>query len=438
MPNRKVKAADLPQIEVPEWTLGLVKNGDKFMNVTENYVKILENDEHFKGLQFNLLSYSPEKVIFGAPERWTDSDDADARRYIESTYKIHSVQKLDDALRIVFRNKEYHPIRQCIEKIEWDGKSRIENFLHFATNCVDTQYTREVSRLIFAGGIHRLYHPGCKFDDMPVLVGTKQGEGKSSLVHWLALRDEWFGEVNEIEGQKGIEALEGIWIAEFAEMLAAQRAKEAEATKAFLTRQRDRYRHPFDKRVTEHPRQCIFIGTTNKAQFLTDKTGNRRFYPVEIKQSGYDLFSREVEIKEYIRQCWAEALAKIETEFMQPFANRDLIPIIREQQEAAVEDDYRTGLIRAYLDEQDENGNYLHEEVCVIELWKNVLAKDNMYSKPTRKDSNDIVLMLSSFGDYVSTGKAQRSAEFGVQKFWKRVRSENTVQRIDSMDDIPF
>lgn len=438
MSKRKLDAAELPTIEVPEWTLGMAKNGDKFLNTTENFRIILENDEHFKGLQFNLLSYSPEKMIFGAPERWTDSDDAEARRYIESVYHIHSVQKLDDALRITFKRNEYHPIRQHIEKIEWDGKSRIANFLHFATNCIDTEYTREVSRLIFAGGIHRLYHPGCKFDDMPVLVGTHQGEGKSTLVRWLAMQDEWFGEVNEIDGQKGIEALEGIWIAEFAEMLAAQRAKEAEATKAYLTRQRDRYRHPFDKRVTEHPRQCIFIGTTNKAQFLTDKTGNRRFYPVEVRQSGYDLFNRKAEIKEYIRQCWAEALALIDDEFMQPFANRELIPVIREQQEAAVEDDYRAGLIRAYLDEQDENGNYIHDEVCIIELWKNVLAKDSAFSKPTRKDSNDIVLILTGFGDYESTGKAMRSPEFGVQKFWKRIAKKKPVQTVETLSDIPF
>lgn len=410
---------------LPEWQLRFSRNKLGIItSTTENYVLILENDEHFDGLQFNLLSYSPEKVIFGAPERWTDSDDAEARRYIEATYGIHSVQKLDDALRIVFKRNEYHPIRQYIEKIEWDGKDRIADFLHYATNCVDTQYTREVSRLIFAGGIHRLYHPGCKFDDMPVLIGTKQGEGKSTLVRWIALQDEWFGEINEIDGQKGIEALEGIWISEMAEMLAMVRSKEQEAMKAFVTRQRDRYRHPFDKRVTEHPRQCIFIGTTNKRQFLTDKTGNRRFYPVEVRQSGYDLFNRQKEIKEYIQQCWAEARAKIDTEFMQPFANRELIPTIREQQEAAVEDDYRVGLIRAYLDEQDENGKFIHDEVCILELWKNVLSKDSVFSKPSRRDSDDIALILSSFDDYEKAPAQKRFAEFGKQRFWARVKPE--------------
>ena len=415
------------KIVIPEWQKNFIR-GTKgnVVSTVENFVLILENDEHFNGLQFNLLAYCPEQIRDFVPVRWTDADDAEARRYIEATYGIHSKEKLSDALRIVFRRNEYHPIRDCIETIEWDGQKRIANFLHFATGCENTAYTREVSRLIFAGGINRLYHPGCKFDDMPVLIGTRQGEGKSTLVRWIAMQDEWFGEINEIDGQKGIEALEGIWIAEMAEMLAMVRAKEQESMKAFVTRQRDRYRHPFDVRVTEHPRQCIFIGTTNKRQFLTDKTGNRRFYPVEVQQSGYDLFSRKDEIQAYIRQCWAEAKAMLDTEFMKPFADRSLLPDIREQQEEATEDDYRVGLIRSYLDDNGIN------EISIIELWSNALHKDSPYSKPNRKDSDDIALILSSFDDFDKMPKSKRFADFGVQKYWKR-KNQTRLS-----DDLPF
>ena len=143
---------------------------------TDNFLKIIENDNKFKGLKFNLLTYSPEQERDGQNERWTDADDAETRRYIEKTYHVHSVQKCDDALRIVFARNQYHPVRNIINALEWDGVSRIYDFLHIWTKCEDTPYTREVSRLIFAGGIHRLYNPGCKFDDMPVLIGTKQGQ----------------------------------------------------------------------------------------------------------------------------------------------------------------------------------------------------------------------------------------------------------------------
>ena len=346
-------------------------------------------------------------------ERWLDSDDAETRRYIEKEYGFHSSQKCDDALRIVFAKNQYHPIRDLVDSFEWDGQERIPHFLHTWTKCEDTAYTREVSRLIFSGGIHRLFSPGCKFDDMPVLIGTKQGEGKSTLVRWLALSDEYFSEVNEFEGQRGIESLEGAWICEVSELLAMTKTKEQEAVKSFLTRLNDRYRMPFDKRVTDHPRQCLFIGTTNKEQFLTDKTGNRRFYPVKVNQSGYDLFEHEAEIKEYIRQCWAEAKAKLDAGEMKPYADRDLVAVIREMQAAAVEDDYRVGMIEDYLDGKTE--------ICVLELWQNALNMGE-FSKPSKKDSNEIGLIMQGFSDWVKQPNPKRFKQFGLQKLWRRGR----------------
>ena len=174
---------------------------------------------------------------------------------------------------------------------------------------------------------------------MAVFIGRKQGEGKSTLIRWLALDDKYFTEVSEFDGQRGIEALEGAWICEVGEMPAMVKAQQQEAVKAYLTRINDKYRKPFDKRVTEHPRQCIFIGTTNKAQFLTDKTGNRRFYPVVVHQSGYDLFEHEEEIKADIKQCWAEALHLYKENKLLPYADRKLIDVIRKEQANAVEDD---------------------------------------------------------------------------------------------------
>lgn len=394
------------------------------MSTVENFLRVIENDPKFDGLKFNLLTYSPEQIRDGKPERWLDSDDAETRRYIEQRYKFHSVQKCDDALRIVFARNQYHPIRDIVDTLEWDGQSRIYEFLHTWTKCEDTPYTREVSRLIFAGGINRLYNPGCKFDDMPVLIGTRQGEGKSTLVRWLALNDEYFAEVNEFEGQRGIEAVEGAWICEVSELLAMTRTKEQEAVKSYLTRLNDRYRMPFDKRVTDHPRQCVFIGTTNKEQFLTDKTGNRRFYPVKVYQNGYDLFDRELEIKLYIRQCWAEAKALYDRGKMLPYADRSLIGEIRQMQDEATEDDYRVGLIQSYLDGKDET--------CVLDLWKNALG--NEFSKPAKKDSQEIGVIMQGMEGWIKREKVKRFADFGVQKWWARENNEET----DRYDDIPY
>lgn len=383
-----------------------------------NFSLILCNDERFSTLKFNVLTYSPEITEDGKVRKWTDADDAKAREYIEEKYKLYSPNKYEDAMRSVLKDREYHPIKQIIEGIVWDGKPRIKTFLSKWLKCEDSEYTQEVSRLIFAGGIHRLYHPGCKFDDVPILIGTKQGEGKSTFVRWLALEDRFYSEATEIEGQKGIEALEGVWISELGELLAITKAREIEAVKSFLTRTVDKYRAPYDRRTTDRPRQCIFIGTTNKEQFLTDKTGNRRFYPVRVRQSGYDLFDSEEAVKADIRQCWAEAKVLFDEGKLFPFANKEMLSVIREQQDAAVEDDYREGLIQHYLEGKNV--------VCGIELWQKAL--DNPFSKPNKKESNEIgAIMNSKFQDeWERLPKTARIGEYGVQKIWKRVK-EGTI-----------
>ncbi len=384
-------------------------NGKPITSI-ENFVEIMRRDEFFGGIRFNLLTYSPE----WDGTSWDDTCDSTVRGYIEARYGIHSRDKCDDAFRMFLKTCEYNPVIDTIESIEWDGVERIETLLVKWLKCDDNPYTREVSRLIFSGGINRLYNPGCKFDDVPVLVGTHQGEGKSTFIRWLAMRDEWFTDnLVEIEGTKGIEALEGIWICEIAEMMATTKAKEVESVKAYITRQNDRYRRPFDKRVTDHPRQCIFIGTTNKAQFLTDKTGNRRWYPVICRQNGYELFNNKEAVQNDIRQCWAEAKAKYDRGEMLPYANQSIIDLIRSEQDAAVEDDYRVGLIREYIEGRSE--------VCALELWQKAL--NNEFLRMSKRDSMDIGLIMQSMDGWVKEKKTKRIPGFGVQRYWKCVQS---------------
>ena len=391
------------------------------LNTIENFLLILRNDKYFNDLQFNLLTYSPETIIKGKKVRWSDGDDSQARCYIEEFHKMHNQAKLDDALRILFREREYHPIKNIIESVKWDGVERISTLLIKWLKCEDTDYIREVSRLIFSGGINRVYNPGCKFDDMPVFIGTKQGEGKSTFVRWLALEDDFFREVTEFEGQKGIEAVEGGWICEVSELLALTKVKEQEAVKSYLTRLSDTYRRPFDKRVTEHKRQCIFIGTTNKEQFLTDKTGNRRFYPVKVNQTGYELFNFKDEIRSDILKCWAEAKFKYDNGKMLPYADINLVGEIKKHQLNSVEDDYREGMIENYLTNKDE--------VCIVELWQKAL--NNEFTKPTKKDSNDIALILQSLGGWERETKSIRTSDYGIQRVWKKAKTEEKPVEID-------
>lgn len=389
-----------------DFTLSLNDKGNPVASI-DNFLQILRNDINYSNTFYlNELTGSPEHLVENKRCRWTDSDDSELRRYIEKNYKIHNEKKLDDALRIVFNENLYNPVKELVEGTKWDGVSRMKTVLTKWLKVADEPYTQEVSRLIFAGGIHRLYNPGCKFDDMPVLVG-RQGEGKSTFVRWLALSDAFFREVTEIEGQRGIEALEGAWICEMGELLALTRSKDVEAVKSYITRLCDTYRKPFDKRTSDHKRQCVFIGTTNKPEFLTDKTGNRRYYPVICNNSGYDLFNNQAEIKNDILQCWAEAKALYDEGQLHPYADEKLLDTIRAHQADAVEDDYRIGMIEDYLD--------THDIVCVVELWQEAL---NEYGKPGRKDSNEIATIMQSFRGWEKASKAIRINPYGVQKYW--------------------
>ncbi len=384
--------------------------GGQIRKTINNFERIIQNDPYFAGVRFNLLTNAIEIVEDGQARNWTDTDDNLAISYIEREYKIQNEKYFLTALANVSYQKSYHPIKELIEAATWDGTSRISFFLRDVLKCEDTEYTREVSRLIFAGGIHRAYVPGCKFDTVPVFIGKAQGEGKSTIAQWLAIKDQFYSDTFTIEGKDGMETIADKWICELSELLALTKAKEVEAVKAFLSRQSDHYRRTYDRRPEDYPRQNIFIGTTNREQFLTDKTGNRRFLPVKVYSDGYDVHNREQEIRAYIRQCWAEAKTLYDRGELKPYPDPNLRQIIEAVQRNATEDDYRVGMIEAYLDGRDE--------VCVLELWKYVLG--NEFAKPSRKESNEIVLIMQGLPAWKKQDVAKRFAEHGLQRYWKR------------------
>lgn len=404
---------------------------------TENFRLIMQKDPAYANVRYNLLTSRPETVDnFGAIRNWTDYDEAASRTYIEKEYGIHNSPKHEDAFKCLLQARSYHPIKQIIEATKWDGEDRISGFLHKYTLCEDTPYTREVSRLIFAGGIHRLYDPGCKFDDMPVLIG-KQGAGKSTIVRWLALKDLFFREVNEFEGKQGMEILAGAWICEVSEMLAMTKAREQAAVKSYLSRLVDSYRPAFGKYVVDRPRTCVFIGTSNNAQFITDKTGGRRFYPVECQLTGYELHDMEAACKADILQCWAEAKAKYNSEFMQPFADRSLKPEIEAEQENAVEEDYRVGMIERFLEETT------NDKVCTLMLWEQALGMSLDYKRPEKSDQTQIGLIMRNMKGWLRKNyKYDFGEKYGMQKYWFRnkpqIDGQCKMDEIRPDSDFPF
>lgn len=363
----------------------------------DNFYRLITN-HYGDNLRLNEMTGKPElwRKQAGEWKEWTDAEESRMRAYFEKTYSMYSQVKMTDALLIYFQNHRVNPLLEILNGLEWDGKPRVEHFLHDVMKAEDSDYIRECSRLIFAGGIHRAFRPGCKFDDMIVLIGS-QAAGKSTIVRWLNMEDQFFREIKTINGKEGIEAVRGVWIGEVSELMAMTRVKEAEAVKAYITSQEDSYRPPYQKNVQTIPRRCVFIGTTNNPQFLTDKTGNRRFYPVKCGSFAYKLYENEKIIREYIRQAWAEAVHLYKEDKLQPFARKEVLEQIRAAQEQAMEDDWRIGAIEQYLSECKKMPG---ATVSVIELWHRALGEPEE-SKPTRKDSIEITQIISNIPGWV-------------------------------------
>lgn len=274
------------------------------------YVQVLNLPQMRGTLRYNQMTGRDEINRNGGTEAdpdwdtFSDNDLSRLRYWFDNQYGLNNRGDLDDALRVVFSTNIVDPVAKFLRALQWDGVPRVSRFLAEIMKADDDEYTAECSRLIFAGGVHRVLKPGCKFDSMVVLVGG-QGCGKSTIVRLLNVHDDWYKEVTTIDGKEGIEALSGSWVTEFSEMMAMTSIKEIEGVKAYITRQVDHVRKAYGRYESDLKRRCIFVGTTNNDRFLTDKTGNRRFFPVTVHSDGYDIGAREAEIREYIVQCWA-------------------------------------------------------------------------------------------------------------------------------------
>lgn len=381
---------------------------------TQNFLNIFENDPKISNnVRYDEFSGIVSRFKNGKWVPWTDSDDSDLMCDIEKEYKIYNSDKYYKAFDKFIKDRAENPLKELIEREPWDGVPRLDRFLIDIFHCDDERYTEEVSRMIFYGGISRLYDPGCKFDYMPIFIGA-QGTYKSTLVKWLALEEKYFREISTIEGKDAMEILEGAWICEFAELLAMVRTREVEAMKGYISRTTDTFRRSYDRRVSHVPRSCIFIGTTNEEEFLVDKTGNRRYLPIKIRTKMGEFYGREEEIKNYILSCWREALYLYnhgQTYLSLPL---DVYEIAVRKQEGAVEDDPKVGLIREYLDNQE-----VGYKVCCLELFTKCL--NGIKKNYDRSASRDIGRILNNIPGWERGEKTTRLQDYGVQKYWEKM-----------------
>ena len=406
----------------------------------ENVVIILSGDPALVGrIGYNELSHNivalgslPWRSVVGESQ-WSDADDADLRYYLERVYGLSGKDKIFDGVNVVAMAHKFHPVRDFLDSCDWDEVPRLETLLVDYLGAEDTPYTRAVTKKAFVAAVARIYRPGCKFDYMLTLRG-RQGLGKSALI--AKLGGEWFSDsFTTMQGKDAYEQVQGVWLMEVGE-LAGMRKAEAETIKLYISKQVDRFRPAYGRRLQEFPRQCIFVGTTNETQFLRDTTGNRRFWVVDTPNapalSIWDDLTPEA-----IRLIWGEAVAYYRKG--EPlFLPAELEAAARDVQETFEEENPKIGLVAEYLDrllpegwedrdlysrrtwlESGETGTVKRDRVCSYEIWAEALGQSpDRLDRYAMKEIRDIMSKLPAW-KHQGNSRCTRKP-YGFQRYYKK------------------
>lgn len=382
----------------PEWVLNFLDcNHDKDGNIksvkqfVHNFEIVMDKDDRFAGkIRFNEFAqqlYLCGNVPWEKEDNcraWSSHDDSALFSLIQADYGLKSRQDFADALKNVSMRNKFHPVRELLDSLTWDGKEHIRSLLPEYLGAEDSDYTYQVMRLWMLGAVSRVYKPGSKFDYTIILQGS-QGIGKSTFLKLMALDDSWFNDsLDSLDSDKAVQSLTGSWIIELAELKSlARTAGGVESVKRFLTATQDKYRIPYERRADTFYRQCVFAGTTNKDDFLQDETGNRRFLIVQtgVKKPSKSLFVPE--IMDTIKLAWAEAVHIWKNEKPQLILPEAYMQEAKELQEANMADDGKRGIIQEYLEGKTQ--------VCAREIWEKALGENVSPRKYQITEINDII-----------------------------------------------
>lgn len=330
------------------------KKGNYYSSLA-NIRLILENDPKLRGQirrdEFNHMDVIVGSVPWRTPRNkfdqfWTNSDDACLRCYLEAEpWRITGMQKIYDAHESVLEAQKFHPIRDYLNGLRWDGVPRLDTLFIDYLGSPDTRLVRAMTRKAFTAAVARVMRPGIKYDYVVIIIGA-QGIGKSTILKKMG-RD-WFSDsFTKVDGKEAMEQLQGVWIMEIGELAVLKKA-EVESIKGFISKEVDNFRVAYGRKNEKFPRQTVFFGTTNEENFLRDTTGNRRFWPVstdagKVKKNIWnDLTEEEID------QLWAEACQRFKDG--EPlFLPAELEAEARGLQEDHAEVDERRGLIEEFL-----------------------------------------------------------------------------------------
>ena len=397
-------------------------------NSIRNCLTVFQNDPLLSGaIAKNLLTERTDIIKpIGYHRTGTAITDTDMNYlllYLEETYGLTSEKKIAAAIGIAANENGYHPIRDYLNGLSWDGTERIRTCLHHFLGADSDQYTYEALRLFLLGAIHRAFHPGCKFEVMLCLVGG-QGAGKSTFFRLLAVKDEWFSDdLRKLDDDNVYRKLQGHWIIEMSEMIATANAKSIEEIKSFLSRQKEVYKIPYETHPEDRLRQCVFGGTSNALDFLPlDRSGNRRFLPVMVypEQAEVHILEDEAASRAYIEQLWAEAMTIYRSGQYSMKFSKSIQRQLVEVQKDFMPEDTEAGQIQGFLE------HYTGNMVCSKQLFKEALG--HTFDQPKRWQLHNInEIMNTVVTGWKPFSNPRMFAGYGRQKGWECDNFDNKL-----------
>ena len=357
---------ELTPAEAVELCLEHMENG-KVANTMANYKRVLQSDPLLKGaICKNLLTGQVDVV---KPLGWyresstlSDVDIKYLLMYFEETYGLVVEKKLQDAVMVVANEKRYHPVRDFLNSLVWDGEDRIRHCLHHFLGADEDDYTEAALRLFLLGAISWVFEPGCKFELMLCLVGG-QGSGKSSFFRLLAGRDDWFSDdLKRLDDENVYRKMQGHWIIEMSEMI-------------------------------------------------------RRFVPVLVhpERAEIHVLEDETATRTYLAQVWAQAMAIYRSGDFRLCFSREMEDYLRQHQRDFMPEDTKAGLIADYLDRCGER------IVCSRQLFREALGRGT--EEPKQRDIREIndIMNNTIAGWKAFSNPRHFPSPYGRQKGWERV-----------------
>ena len=366
----------------------------------------------------------------------TDVDIFQIQRYLEREYGLKSERNINKAISIIASENGYHPIKQYLESLVWDGEERIKHAMTKYLGVDEDEYSESLMKLLLTAAIKRIYEPGCKYDIMVCAVGG-QGAGKSTFFRFLALNDEWFSDdLKKIDDEQVYRKMQGHWIIEMSEMLGTVNAKSVEEIKSFISRTKETYKIPYETHPEDRPRQCVFVGTSNDLQFLPfDMTGNRRFAPILVHPEKVEkhILEDEAEAREYLVQVWAEAMELYrQTKRHDLKLPKNMEEHLKELQKEFMPEDTNIGIIQAWLETCGE------EYVCSRMIYEMALGHGDDEPKQWETKKINEIMNTSIEGWEPVSSHRFTGTTYGTQRGWKRITDKDGFYTVSDTSDLPF